>query len=101
MTPFPGRAGAGAHPTVTRRPPFFRTVDAPGLLPDSGGGIAGQEIISMQPADAPGLRRRSFRRLRRSRTAIDRARSAAEGSSVLVVEDLDLDHPVHHGQDRQ
>ena len=33
--------------------------------------------------------------------AIDRARSAAEGRSVLVVEDLDLDHPVHHGQDRQ
>ena len=80
---------------------FFRTVDAPGLLPDSGGGTSGQEIISVQPADAPGLRRRSFRRLRRSRTAIDRARSAAEGSSVLVVEDLDLDHPVHHGQDRQ
>ena len=26
---------------------FFRTVDAPGLLPDSGGGIAGQKIISV------------------------------------------------------
>ena len=24
---------------------FFRTVDAPGLLPDSGGGTSGQEIV--------------------------------------------------------
>ena len=50
----PGPGGPTSTPQTRTRPPtpesyapatFFRTVDAPGLLPDSDGGPAGQEIV--------------------------------------------------------
>ena len=118
MTLFPGRAGAGAHPTVTRRPPFPhrqrpRTATAgpqdrrssprgPGDADqDDAVGGGGLDRPRAGPVTPPNRDDGDCRRPRRSRAAIDWVRTVTEGSSVLVVEDLDLHHPVHHGQGRQ
>ena len=45
MTPFPGRAGAAAHPKVKRRPPF----SAPAAAPDHDYGAVGREITPARP----------------------------------------------------
>ena len=45
MTPFPGRAGAAAHPKVKRRPPF----SVPAAAPDHDYGAAGREITPARP----------------------------------------------------
>ena len=45
MTPFPGRAGAAAHPKVKRRPPF----SVPAAAPDHDYGAVGREITPARP----------------------------------------------------
>ena len=45
MTPFPGRAGAAAHPKVKRRPPF----SVPAAVPDHDYGAVGREITPARP----------------------------------------------------
>ena len=55
MTPFPGRAGAAAHPKVKRRPPF----SAPAAAPDHDYGAVGREITPRDPAGGSGAVRRA------------------------------------------
>lgn len=45
MTPFPGRAGAAAHPKVKRQPPF----SVPAAVPDHDYGAVGREITPARP----------------------------------------------------
>jgi len=45
MTPFPGRAGAAAHPKVKRQPPF----SVPAAAPDHDYGAVGREITPARP----------------------------------------------------
>ena len=55
MTPFPGRAGAAAHPKVKRQPPF----SVPAAVPDHDYGPSGGRSPPRDPAGGSGAVRRA------------------------------------------